>query len=385
MNRRSFLTSSSLVIGGLSLSSFVSSAYANDTLKNKLVFNAENPLLLNFNENSLGMSPNAQKAIIDALPNAFRYPDDARSELISELGKEFKLSDKHITLGNGSSETIQAAVQFVANKAQKEGKAVQLIVPDPTFNYAELYAEPLGVKIVKVPVDKTLAFDLATMQKKAQEFDGISMVYLCNPNNPTAMLTPSAELSNWVKSAKENVFFIIDEAYAEFVSTPAFVSAITLVAEGYKNLIVTRTFSKIYALAGLRVGYGVAVPEVIAQVDVFVSIDNTNTAGAVAALASLKDKAYVEYSRKSIDVSRQMVIDVLKELDIEYAPSHANFIFHKVKGDVKTYQNRMKEANIMVGREFPPALGWSRLTLGTPEEMSYFVSTLKTFRTKGWI
>lgn len=385
MNRRSFLTSSSLVIGGLSLSSFVSSAYANEALKNKLAFNAENPLLLNFNENSLGMSPNAQKAIIAALPNAFRYPDDARSELISELGKEFKLSDKHITLGNGSSETIQAAVQFVANKAQKEGKAVQLIVPDPTFNYAELYAEPLGVKIVKVPVDKTLAFDLATMQKKAQEFVGISMVYLCNPNNPTAMLTPSAELSNWVKSAKENVFFIIDEAYAEFVSTPAFVSAITLVAEGYKNLIVTRTFSKIYALAGLRVGYGVAAPEVIADVDLFVSIDNTNTAGAVAALASLKDKAYVEYSRKSIDVSRQIVVDTLKDLNIEYAPSHANFIFHKVKGDVKTYQNRMKDANIMVGREFPPALGWSRLTLGTPEEMSYFVATLKEFRVKGWI
>lgn len=385
MNRRSFLTSSSLVISGLSLSSFVSSAYANEVLKSKLAVNAENPLLLNFNENSLGMSSNAQKAIIDALPNAFRYPDDARSELISELGKEFKLSDKHITLGNGSSETIQAAVQYVTNKGQKEGKAVQLIVPDPTFNYAELYAEPLGVKIVKVPVDKTLAFDLATMQKKAQEFDGISMVYLCNPNNPTAMLTPSAELSNWVKSAKENVFFIIDEAYAEFVSTPEFTSAIALVGAGYKNLIVARTFSKIYALAGLRVGYGVAAPEIISDVDVFVSIDNTNTAGAVAALASLKDKAYVEYSRKSIDVSRQMVVDVLKELNIEYAPSHANFIFHKVKGDVKTYQNRMKDANIMVGREFPPALGWSRLTLGTPEEMSYFVATLKTFRAKGWI
>lgn len=385
MNRRSFLTSSSLVISGLSLSSFVSSAYANEVLKSKLAVNAENPLLLNFNENSLGMSLNAQKAIIAALPNAFRYPDDARSELISELGKEFKLSDKHITLGNGSSETIQAAVQYVANKGQKEGKAVQLIVPDPTFNYAELYAEPLGVKIVKVPVDKTLAFDLATMQKKAQEFDGISMVYLCNPNNPTAMLTPSAELSNWVKSAKENVFFIIDEAYAEFVSTPEFTSAIALVEAGYKNLIVARTFSKIYALAGLRVGYGVAAPEIITDVDVFVSIDNTNTAGAVAALASLKDKAYVEYSRKSIDVSRQMVVDVLKELNIEYAPSHANFIFHKVKGDVKTYQNRMKDANIMVGREFPPAFGWSRLTLGTPEEMRYFVATLKTFRAKGWI
>lgn len=127
MNRRSFLTSSSLVIGGFSLSSFVSSAYANEPLKNKLVFNAENPLLLNFNENSLGMSQKAKQAIIDALPNAFRYPDDARSALISELGKEFKLSDKHITLGNGSSETIQAAVQFVANKAQKKVKQFNLL------------------------------------------------------------------------------------------------------------------------------------------------------------------------------------------------------------------------------------------------------------------
>ncbi|HCH49579.1 MAG TPA: aminotransferase class I [Proteus sp.] len=385
MNRRSFLTSSSLVIGSLSLSSFINSAYADAKLSSKQIFNAENPLLLNFNENSLGMSPKAKQAIIDALPNAFRYPDDARSALISELGKTFQLSDKHITLGNGSSETIQAAVQYVANKGQKEQKAVQLIVPDPTFNYAELYAAPLGVNIVKIPVDEKLAFDLKTMQKKADAFDGISMVYLCNPNNPTATLTPTAPLANWIKSAKENVFFIIDEAYAEFASTPEFTSAIALVQKGHKNLIVARTFSKIYALAGLRVGYGIAAPDVIEGIDTFVSIDNTNTAGAVAALASLNDRAYREYSRKSIDVSRQMVVDALNELQIEYVPSHANFIFHKVKGDVKTYQNRMKDAHIMVGREFPPAYGWSRLTLGTPEEMSYFVATLKAFRAKDWI
>ncbi len=238
---------------------------------------------------------------------------------------------------------------------------------------------------IEVRSPEKLAFDLNTMQKKADEFDGISMIYLCNPNNPTATLTPTAPLANWITSAKENVFFIIDEAYAEFISTPEFTSAIKLVQEGHKNLIVARTFSKIYALAGLRVGYGIAAPEIIEDIDTFVSIDNTNTAGAVAALASLNDHAFVEYSRKSIDVSRQMVVDTLNELQIEYAPSHANFIFHKVKGDVKTYQNRMKDAHIMVGREFPPAYGWSRLTLGTPEEMSYFVATLKAFRAKGWI
>ena len=158
-----------------------------------------------------------------------------------------------------------------------------------------------------------------------------------------------------------------------------------MVQSGQKNLIVTRTFSKIFALAGLRIGYGIAAPEVIAQVENFVSLDNTNTAGAVAALASLKDKTFVAMSRKSIDLSRQIVTSMLDELNLEYVPSQANFIFHKVNGDVKTYQDRMKQQNIYVGREFPPAVGWNRLTLGTPQEMQVFVSVLKSFRAKGWV
>ncbi len=148
---------------------------------------------------------------------------------------------------------------------------------------------------------------------------------------------------------------------------------------------MTRTFSKIYALAGLRVGYGIATPEIIEAVDEFISIDNTNTAGAVAAIASLKDKKFLEYSLKSNNLSRKIVETALNELGLEYAPSQANFIFHKVKGDVKTYKQRMKEANIMVGREFPPVMGWNRLTLGTPQEMEQFVAVLKEFRQKGWV
>ncbi|WP_275075894.1 pyridoxal phosphate-dependent aminotransferase [Providencia rettgeri] len=382
MDRRSFLKSTSLVAGGLALNTLINQASAN-TASVQLP-DTKHPLLLNFNENSLGMSPKAKDAIIAALPNSFRYPDDARAELITNIGSLYDLSDKHISIGNGSSETIQAAVAMLVNKAKSQGRKIQLVTPDPTFNYAELYSLPLDVQITKIPLKADLSFDLEKMEKAANNFDGLSMIYICNPNNPTAMITPHSQLDGWMSKASDNQFFIVDEAYAEFVEDPSFISAIELVKKGQKNLIVTRTFSKIFALAGLRVGYGVAAPEVITAVDEFLSIDNTNTAGAVAALASLKDKAFIAYSLKSNNLSRKIVETALNELGLEYAPSQANFIFHKVKGDVKTYKQRMADANVMVGREFPPAVGWNRLTLGTPEEMEQFVTVLNEFHKKGW-
>lgn len=108
-------------------------------------------------------------------------------------------------------------------------------MPDPTFNYAELYAKPLGAEIVKVPLNAKLEFDLATMQAKAAGFAGKSIVYLCNPNNPTATITPAATMDSWIKSAPADTFFIVDEAYAEFVNDPAFKSAIGLVQSGQKT------------------------------------------------------------------------------------------------------------------------------------------------------
>ncbi|MEX9905917.1 histidinol-phosphate transaminase [Providencia rettgeri] len=383
MDRRSFLKSSSLVAGGLALNSLFNHAVAQNS--NIVLPSEKHPLLLNFNENSLGMSEKAKEAIIKALPNAFRYPDDARAELQKNIGELYSLFDENISIGNGSSETIQATVAMLANKAKKRGINIQLVTPDPTFNYAELYSLPLGVTITKIPLKTDLSFDLAKMEQAANDFDGLSMVYICNPNNPTAMITPYSQLDKWLSKDSDNTFFIVDEAYAEFVEDPNFTSAIELVKKGQNNLIVTRTFSKIFALAGLRVGYGVATPEIIAAVDAFLSIDNTNTAGAVAAIASLKDKSFIQYSLKSNDISRKIVEKALNEIGLEYAPSQANFIFHKVKGDVKTYQQRMADAHVMVGREFPPAVGWNRLTLGTPEEMQQFVVILKQFHEKGWV
>lgn len=360
--------------------------YATRAVVFRFVASEKMPLLLNFNENSLGMSDLAKEAVIRCLDGAFRYPDALRAELFEAIAAKFDLNENQVILGNGSSEVIQAAIEAFSYEAQKCGEPVQLVVPDPTFDFAELYAASLGINVVKVPLMQgSLAIDLDTMKTKADTFDGLSIVYLCNPNNPTATITPSSALSTWISQKNSHTAFIMDEAYADFVTDPAFKSAVGNVKTGTANIVVTRTFSKIYAMAGLRVGYGLASEKTATMVRNFVSIDNINVAGAVAALASLKDEAFFERSLQSTNLARKIVSDALDELGIEYLPSQANFIFHRIKGDHQLYEERMAQAHVFVGREFAPAVGFSRLTLGTPQEMRAFVRVLKSFRQRGWI
>ena len=378
MQRREILKLSSLALVGMSVAP---SLMAEKKRANK----TNETLYLNFNENSLGMSEKAKQAVIDSLAVAYRYPDNQRAELITQLAKKYDVQDHFISLGNGSSENIQAVVQWLVYKARQAKQAVQLIVPEPTFDYAELYAKFLNVPVVKVPLTADLSFDLAKLQETAEQFSGLNIFYLCNPNNPTSAITPAKALFPWIKKAPENYFFLLDEAYAEFVQNPTFESGISLVKQGFKNVAVTRTFSKFYALAGYRVGYMLADPDVVLEVEKFMSIDNTNIVGAVAATASLQDQTFAQLSLQSNAESRRIVQNALKELGLKFVPSNGNFVFHEIKGNIKTYQERMKANRILVGREFLPIQGWNRLTLGTPEEMQYFVNVLKEFRKKGWV
>lgn len=344
----------------------------------------DSPLLLNFNENSLGMSPKALQAATDSLAGAFRYPDAARAALIEAIGRYFGVAKESVTLGNGSSEVIQATIQALAHKAVSEGKAVQLVVPDPTFNYAEIYAEAMGVSVVKVPLKvEDLSIDVVAMQKVVSAFEGISICYICNPNNPTATVTPKQMLNDWIEAKSPMTYFILDEAYADYVTDKDFKSGIEYVQAGNTQVVVTRTFSKLHAMAGLRVGFGVAEPSTVALVEGFVSIDNTNAPAAVAATTSLQDESFIKLSLETTALSRKIVCDALDQLNLKYLPSQANFIFHEIKGDHAQYKQRMAEAHVMVGREFMP--GFNRLTLGTPDEMQAFVKVLFDFRKKGWV
>lgn len=391
-SRREMMKTSGLIFGGLFLGLTSSSIYAkNISLETHKVFkpSPENPLLLNSNENSLGISQKAHQEIIKHLPKVFRYltyhDDSARVKLIEKIAQIQSLKKENVTLGNGSSETIQAIIQAFIFKAKSSNKAVQLVVPELTFEFAKLYAQSLKIPIISIPLTFDMGFDLLKMQKSVEDFKGTSIVYLCNPNNPTGKITATKDLDKWIKKADDDTFFIFDEAYGEYVGDKSFESSVKYIQSGLKNVILTKTFSKLYALAGLRVGYGLGDAKLIKEVEAFVELDNINLLGGVAALASLNDENFAKKSKKTNAVSRKILEDTLDELKITYLPSQTNFVFYKVKNDVKNFIKKMKKRNIMVGREFLPYSEWNRVSLGTPLEISAFCLALKDFRKEGWV
>lgn len=356
-------------------------------MHNTINNNSHKLLKLDFNENSLGMSDAAKEAIANALAGAARYPDKHRATLLSKVAALNGVPENQVLLGNGSIESIRAVVQMLHDKALKTDTRFQLIIPDPTFGCAELYARSLDIPVVKVPLtrdDYDLDFD--NLQKAAAQFDGISLFYLCNPNNPTAIITETDTLKAWIKNAPKNHYFLVDEAYFGYITDPSFESGVEWIKEGLSdNLIVVRTFSKLFGLAGLRVGYAIANPPMIADIGSLMSTDNINMLGAVAAIATLEDEAFLAHSLQTTNQARKMMQTALDELGLRYLPSQTNFIFYEVKGDVQTYIDRMLEHGIAVGREFPSIPGFNRITLGTPEEMTVVIKTLQLFREKGWV
>ncbi|WP_367103736.1 histidinol-phosphate transaminase [uncultured Psychrobacter sp.] len=342
---------------------------------------------LNANENSLGMSDSAKRAITESLSVGFRYPDHPRAALISKIATIHGVAENQISLGNGSTENIRATLQMLQNKAFRENKDFQMVIPVPTFDCAEMYANSIGASVVKIPVTaENYDLDLQNLQKAADEFDGISLLYLCNPNNPTGTITSTSKLKAWVSSAPDDHYFLLDQAYLEYVTDLSFESGIEWVKQGLSNnLIVIHTFSKLCALAGMRVGYAISNPQAIAAIEGFMSMDNTNLSGAVAAIATLNDAEFLELSLQTTNQSRQMIEKALDDLGLRYLPSQTNFIFHEIKGDLKTYIDRMRDNGIKVGRRFPPITDFNRLTLGTPDEMAIFIKVLKSFRAKGWV
>ena len=335
-------------------------------------------LRLNSNENPLGLAPAARQAVIEGLDEANRYPRASRTAIIEALARRNEIKEENIVLGAGSTEVLQMAVQALGSPRSP------LVVADPTFEDVPRYSQPFPYRLKKVPLDDRFAHDLDRMRERAEAWGGRALVYLCNPNNPTGTLTPSAEIDAWIESAPANIFFLVDEAYFEIVEDPYYWSCLKWI-EDKPNVVVVRTFSKIYGMAGMRLGYGMAHPETAAELRRFISNSNANHLASVAGLASLGDPDLVARSREANNRGRQILYDVLAELDLEYLPSHTNFVMHRINGDLSTYRERMYDAGAQVGRPFPPMLEYNRLSIGTPEEMESFAGILRDFRKKGWV
>ena len=335
-------------------------------------------LRLNANENPMGLSEVAREAVVEAISLANRYTDNWEADLFPAIAAKVGVRAENVFTGGGSSEVLQAAIQALASPN------MPLIMAEPTFEDALDYSHNHPYNLIKVPLDFRYAHDLTRMREATERARRPSVVYICNPNNPTATLTPSSEVDAWIQDAPDSVFFIIDEAYYELVEEPGYWSAIKWIDER-PNVLVTRTFSKIYGMAGLRLGYGVAHPDTVERIKAFIAQGSRNMMGIQAGLASLKDEGHIERTLVMNNRSRQIVQETLDELGLGYLPSYTNFLMHEINGDPETYIERFHMEGIAVGRMFPPMVDYARISFGLPEDMERWSDTLRSFRSRGWV
>ncbi len=377
MERRHFLRAG---LATAALATLPRRGFAADPLAGLFNVRAEDgPLRLNSNENPLGIAPSARAAIVDKLVDANRYPGREKRALVSRIAAMHGVEPANIVMGNGSAEVLQMVVQMLA------APGTTVVIPDPTFEQVEGYAMPYrkDVRLVKMPLARDYSHDLDRMSAAAGKGRGAVLVYVCNPNNPTGSITPTAAVDAWIASAPDNVWFLVDEAYIHYVDAPGYESALKWIGKK-PNVIVARTFSKIYGMAGMRLGYGVAHADTIEKLNAFAADSNTNILALAAADASLDDQAYLRQARQANDEGRRILCGALDEMGIPYIPSQANFVMYQV-GDTNAFQKRMRERDIWVGRPFPPMLEYNRTSIGTPEQMHRFVEVLEDFRTRSWV
>lgn len=384
-SRRYFLKtlSSGLALAGTSLYLPPIVAAENFASENaSLILRKNAPLMqLHFNENSFGMSPKAMAAAKEGIERfGNRYPDAAVDELKAELANHVNLPTEQLIMGNGSTEMLGAVVNY----ANSQGATV--VEPNPTFGDLRSRAKALGMQVIRVDVDKSFNTNIKAMQKQISKIKGNVLINLCNPNNPTGTIVDKDELNDWIMNSPPQHLFLVDEAYHEYaLANTAYESALSLIKEGRENLVVTRTFSKIYGLAGMRIGYAMAAPETAKKIDALATSFNLSIAGTTAAIASLKDKAFYQQSISSNKQAKTILTNTLNALDLKYVDSNTNFVLHQINSDLASYSQHMKENNILVGRRMTAQDGWNRVSIGTPDEMQEFAKTLLLFREKGWV
>ena len=325
---------------------------------------------LSSNENPYGPSTSAREAVKAAMDEACRYPyAGAWDELKKQIAEKEGVSTDHVVIGTGSGEIL--AMTGMAYGMDSG----EIIAADPTFQSLLRYAERVGGYVHRVPVDEGLGHDLDAMERRITQ--AAKMMFICNPNNPTGTLLDPDELRAFCMSISKRVVVFMDEAYIELLDTPEKNTMVNLAREGY-NVIVSRTFSKIHGLAGMRIGYAIARPDIVNRIKQF-RMTSPNVLGLRAAIASHKDLEFQATSRKKIEEGRMKVYKVLDELGYKYIPSYASFVFFHTGMPIREFQQEMLGRNILVGRPFPPFLDWCRVSIGSQEDMEQFIEAFRNF------
>lgn len=326
-----------------------------------------NAVRLSSNENPYGPSPAALKAMTESFSLAWRYPDEHADMLAEELARLHSVPVDQVLLGDGSGEILKLSA------AAFTGRDKKIVVANPTFEAIARHAGVAGAEVVKIDLTPDHSHDLKKMVAAA---GGAGLVYICNPNNPTASITPKNELSDFLARLSPATIVLVDEAYHHYVESKDYESVIPLVRQ-YPNLIVTRTFSKIYGMAGLRCGYAVTQRANIGMLKTHQTWDSVNIMALVAARASLKDPDHVASGRKLNNEVKKSVCAEFDALGYRYIPSHANFMMIDLRREVRPVIDALRNRGVEVGRLFPALPTFMRVTIGTSAEMKQFLTAFR--------
>ena len=325
-----------------------------------------------FNENPYGPSPKALEAVAKILPKTAYYPGAIEQELPALFMERHRLDSDQVFLASGSNEGLQAAMMAF-------GKQGKVISPSLTYSDHLVYAERLGIAVERIPLREDMSIDLDAMARAVD--DTVGLVYLCNPNNPTGMAIDGDELRAFCRELSPRVPILIDEAYNELTDKPDYTSMVDLVREG-ANVLITRTFSKIFGMAGLRVGYGMGHPDMVKVVKDHV-MAWPNGVGLYAAYHSYLDDAFIDFSRQKILQGRAMVNATFRRNGIEPLPSQTNFVYADIGRDASDFKNEMAANQVIIRGAYKGYANYSRVSMGRIEELEVFDSVFNRVFTAG--
>ncbi|WP_217793507.1 pyridoxal phosphate-dependent aminotransferase [Pinibacter aurantiacus] len=365
MQRREMLRNTALAAAAFA---FSRDTFARKT-ESRIITNfppSKTMIRLGFNENPYGPSPMARKAMMEAVTASNRYPMDAVDQLRVRIGKEYNLNASNVVIGAGSSELLGIVGAWTV---LKKGTA---LVPEVSFLSWTPAAKKIGLDIKTVPLTGSRVIDLNGMKNGIES--NTKLIYLCNPNNPTGTVLPPNELEAFIRNVAPSCPILLDEAYTEFNDTP---SMAKLVNE-FPNLLVAKTFSKVYGMAGARLGYILAHPQTISEITSLQPWANASASAVslAGALASMDDKNFVNYCKTENTKAKEIFYNALKKANISYIPSSTNFVYFNCENYPKDIVAQLEAKGIAGIRTYEKNTRWCRLTIGTVEEMGKVAEAL---------
>ncbi len=366
ISRRAVIGASRALLAGVALSSLPRPGAAQAPPSRA---SASGAIRLAGNENPYGPGPAARAAIEAATPDSWKYPIFEEMAFKARIAGREGLTPQHVLIGDGSSEILHIAALLAGSGGG------ELVTATPTFSFVAEHVRAIGGTVREIPLDAEMRHDLKAM--RAAVSPATRLVYVCNPNNPTGTLVPGAELREFIAALPREVTVLVDEAYLDLNEDMVGHSVTDRVGPG-DNVIVARTFSKLHGLAGLRIGYALARPELIARM-ARLKLVAVSSLGLAAASASYADLQFQALSRKNLAEGVAITTAALDDLKLRYASTRANFVFFDTGQPVAAFLAAMRQQGFALGRPFPQYPSWCRVSMGTVEQMRLFAGALRAY------